>query len=1483
MEYRVRIYAGEKIQDISLTGWEHLSIGSGRDDTFRIEDVSGHVQAAHLLLYKRNGKWFADSRDMGVLQAEREIKDGDIFILNQEEKIAVYLLAKDADSAQSLDLKDQERVVIGRGRQCDLRLSGNNISRQHAVITRENGTYLLTDNGSLNGTFLNGEKIAQPTYIHDGDLIAVGNFNIRFRQGILAVVDEAQEAEAVEHQTVYPHWFQRAPRLRRELPDALLEIQNPPQEATMPEGGLMQSIASPLVMTIVMVVMVGLSVMNPVMLLFTVPMSLLTVILSVSSRRKQQKKQKEMIELRNRKYGAYLDELEKEIRALKQKQLLAMQLDNPTPSECASLLAARDTRLWSRQPSDADFMCLRLGVGEGNTSFTVRGVQKGFTLEEDHLLNRAREIETKSHTISDIPVLCDVRKESLVGVIGERASAIRLACHLILQAAMHHSYDDLKIVLIHAEKETAQWTWAKWLPHCFDENRERRFLSSTARETDELLKRLEEILKTRELAGRTEEVPLPYYLFVFTQLELADKQPILKYLLKEGGNPGAGALFLYDEMHHLPKECNIVLEVKHGQGLLMEKRDMNRKRRFRMDSFEDNDLEKFARQMAPLRIYGSGAESALPACVTFLEGYGVHTPNELRADGLWKSGATYESMAVPIGVKADGEAFYFDIHEKQYGPHGLVAGMTGSGKSEMVQSWILSMALKFSPAAVSFVLIDFKGTGLILPFTNLPHLAGTISDLDKKIGRNLIALENELFRRKELLDKYGVNNINTYLRLQQAGKAPEPLSYLFVIIDEFAEFKVQFPDFMTVVDRIFAIGRTLGVFAILLTQKPAGVVDDKMNANTRFRWCLKVASSSDSREMLHHTDAARITVPGRAYVQVGEDEVYELVQSYYSGAPYRPDLENQSVAGQHVAIVAENGRRTYYENEEKKQAFADGRTEISEVVAYLRSVAEETGVKRAKQIWLPRLSGHIYLEEIEPWNYRDGSWQEQKNTLCPIVGMVDDPGAQRQYPLVFDFAKDGHIAVFGAPGTGKTTLLQSAVMSMIAMYTPERINLYLMDFGGWSLGMFRNFPHVGGVANDNEDVKIEKLVQLLERKLNERKEKFSQAGVGSLQAYRQASGENLPDIVLVVDNFAPVLQLYPDLDTFFIRLTREGGSYGIYLLVTANNPMVLGFRISQNIRMAAALNMTDRSDYQGIVGKTDGLEPENLEGRGLIKGNPPLEFQAALPVKGDSEGERSARIRALAEEMRSEWKGKVAAPIPLMPERIPYEETAAEGITLGLSLQYVEPLCLPEERTHYLPVVGLPGSGKSNMMQVLARQSLRQDEMQIAYLDLQQSASEPAGCERCIYMTEAAEFDLYMQDLVPLLQERKTRYETDQTAVFEPLAIFVDDYRQAFDTLTQQTIKRLEAVIRLGKGLGVYLYIAETTDAFSRLCSQGEAVTMLMARENSAVLLGGSLTAYPSFHAELSGLQKNQTVGKWEGYLIEKGKTTRFRAMMAKE
>lgn len=1489
MEYRIRVYAGENIYDFPLGGREQLTIGSGEADDCRVPSClhsAGNIGERYIVLHKRNGVWLISSTDDRVITGEKTIQDGDVYVLDRAEHIAVCVLEHHAEVTQKFRLSGHDKVVIGRGRGCDMVLPGSNISRQHAMVVCEGARWWVYDNNSRNGTFYNQERLSDGRALSDGDIISIGDYNIRYKDHFLMIGNDEDEGIFEEKETVYPHWFKCSPRLLRELPSETVEIQNPPMEASAPETDWISILTSPVVMLIsfgLMAVVTAASMGT--LLIFTGPMAIAQIFLAVRSSRRQKKRYREQKEARLSKYSAYLDEAERKIQSLKREQIIAMQVASPSVEECIEIAKTRDMRLWSRRETDGDFMQPRLGTGERPVSFVVKGQKNGFTIEEDSLLKRAEKIVAEGQKMQNVPVTCSFPEEGMIGIVGERKSAVNLIKNIVLQAATHHSYEEFKVVSVYAKQEAGEFDWIRWLPHSFDDNREYRYIADSAQSADVLMRSFEDILKQRSMEAKEGEAFLPYYLFVLTEYEYMEHQAALRYLLNAGRALGVGILFAYDRLELLPKECGAIIEVSGRTGYFYHKDSVGNKEKFVMDTVGAERYEQFARSMAPIRLKGGQADSALPASITFLEGYGVRRPEELAVEARWGQGRTNESMAVPIGVMANGEPFLFDIHEKKYGPHGMVAGMTGSGKSEMVQSWILSMALKFSPQEVAFVLIDFKGTGLLLPFMRLPHLAGTISDLDSKIQRNLIALENELSRRKGLLDQYGVNNINSYLKLYQQGKAKETLPFLFVIIDEFAEFKVQFPDFMTVINRIFAIGRTLGVFTILLTQKPAGVVDDKMNANTRFRWCLKVASSADSKEMLHHADAARITVPGRAYVQVGEDEVYELIQSYYSGAPYQPNVEEKFVAGQKVSVVNRQGRRICYENEAVAQAMGSGETEIAKIVDYLAGFVENSDYKEADKIWMPKLPGEIALEEIADASaFRDTGWaQARPEGLKPVVGMLDAPAMQTQYPLRFDFTGDGHISIFGAPGTGKTTMLQTVVMSLMLHYTPEEVNLYLMDFGGWSLGIFKDFPHVGGVVYDNEDVRLEKLVQMIERRLFERKTRFSDIGVGSLQAYAQATGEKLPYIILALDNFAPVLQLYPDLDSFFIQLTREGGNYGIYLLVTANSPMALGFKINQNIKMAVALQMTDKTDYQGIVGKTNGLEPENMEGRGLAKGNPPLEFQAALPAQGNSERERVVRIKQYAEQMRISWRGACAPSIPIMPDVIPFGSVHGSGMVVGLSSQFVEPLSLPEMRRHYLPVVGTSGSGRSNMLVVLARQALLEKDAKVVFYSRQRYQGEWTRQENCRILTDTGELDQYMAELVPLLQERKQHHDRQEDAVFTPVYIFIDDFKKAYEEMEEKTASRIGAIIRLGMGLNVNLVIAEEVDTFCRLCEQGETVCMLMARENSGILLGGSFQSYSVFSGDLAATERMQALSEYEGYLLTKGKTTRFKAMRATE
>lgn len=1480
MEFGLRIYDGDKVKDIPSLDKEYFSIGSGEHDNYQVQLRS--ISPEHFVIYKRNNKWFVRSVDSSVVSSDTEISDEDTFVLDKKNKLAVSIYTKSVDVIQDLDLRDKDKVIIGRSDKCDMVLPSKQVSGSHAVITRVKSRYYISDDDSRNGTFLNGKKLQEEAALQNGDIISICDFSIHYKDGILSIGDgTSEDLYETDKKIDYPYWFSPSPKLSRSIPVETSTIQNPPQMPTKSDRSVWDILASPGTMIVAMGLSALLGVVAPTSLILMVPMSVVSITLGLVNKRKAKKKfESETLE-KNKKYSSYIEKMEQEIESKMEEQASILNYNFPSMEDCIEMVETKDIRMWNGRFGDADFMSVRLGTGDVDTSFEIKGPHESYETEDDEHYKLAKAVMDNAKYVKDVPISCSIFEEKLVGIVGNRRDIVKLVKNMLVSVSFSHSYEDLKIITVFSKKEKEDWDWVKWLPHSFSDDRDYRFVSGDGRPS-ELLKAFEDNLKQRSMENNGRDtVFTPYYLFVFTETELTENQQIMKYLL-ENSNLCAGALFLYDDIRYLPKECNAIIEVTDGFGKYIHKNDANKAIEFEIDDVEEECYENYARAMAPMRIPSSASTASLPSAITFLEGYEARTPEDLNIEFRWQSKYPNESMAVPVGIRANGEPFYFDIHEKQHGPHGMVAGMTGSGKSEMVQSWILSMALQFSPQDVSFVLIDFKGTGLILPFNNLPHLAGTISDLDSKIGRNLIALENELSRRKALLDKYGVNNINNYLKLLHSGKAEEPLPFLFVIIDEFAEFKVQFPEFMAVVDRIFAIGRTLGVFTILLTQKPAGVVNDKMNANTRFRWCLKVASSADSKEMLHHPDAAKITVPGRAYIQVGEDEIYELIQSYYSGATYRPDIEDKAAMNLGVSFVKENGERIHYVEEEHTVTSAEGNTsEINEVVNYISNFVENSSYSKASQIWMPKLPYSIPLEDVLEDKYLDGNWKENENEgLQMVAGMIDDPANQTQYPLVFDLTRDGHIALFGAPGTGKTNILQTMVMSLVKSYSPIDVNIYIMDFGGWSMGIFRNFPHVGGIANDNEDIKIEKMVQLLDRSLSERKQKFSEIGVGNLQAYKQATGEKLPNIVLFLDNFAPVLQLHPELDSFFVRLTREGGNYGIYFVVTTGTQMSLPYKINQNIKMSAAFTMADKNDYSGIVGKTGGLEPENREGRGLVKGAPPLEFQAALPIAGETEGDRVKSIRALADKMQREWEGPLAKALPIMPENIPYGSVRkmGSGIMLGLSTKLVEPVALPDNLPHYYPIVGFPGSGKTNMLRLLAKQVAELDNVTIVYGNLKQERMEGINC---INLTTVDEIDDYFANLIPILVERKNIYEANTESVFDPIYLFMDDYKLLFDQLSEKTISRMKQIINLAEGLNVNLIISDNSDSFCKLSSQGEEVTMLMAKMNRAILIGGSILGYPVYTANMPSIEKSQSLLEHEAYVFENGNVTRIKTMFA--
>lgn len=430
-------------------------------------------------------------------------------------------------------------------------------------------------------------------------------------------------------------------------------------------------------------------------------------------------------------------------------------------------------------------------------------------------------------------------------------------------------------------------------------------------------------------------------------------------------------------------------------------------------------MDIFSRQLSNFKVRENASNAAIPDMLTFLDMYKTSRVEDLDMYHKWLENRTYESMRSLIGQKAGEQPVYLDIHEKYHSHHGLVAGTTGSGKSETLQTYILSLVLNYHPHEVAFILIDYKGGGMAQSFIGLPHLAGVITNLGgNQTTRALLSINAEIKRRQRTFNEYKIKHIDAYIELYRNGEAEEPMPHLLIIADEFAELKKEQPDFVRALVSAARVGRSLGINLILATQKPSGVVDDEIWSNTRFRICLRVADKQDSNEMLKRTDAAYITGTGRGFLQVGNDEIFDEFQSGWSGAPYTPEVPFNDDSKAKAVIIGLTGKPEAVKKKKKKKGDNVKKfTQLDAMVQYAANLAEENHIKPLRQIWLPPLPGLFYLDDLEL------TWDEKQIKLP--VGLADDPQNQRQFPVYLDFIRDGHLLICGSAGSGKTSLVQT--------------------------------------------------------------------------------------------------------------------------------------------------------------------------------------------------------------------------------------------------------------------------------------------------------------------------------------------------------------------------------------------------------------------------------------------------------------------------
>lgn len=866
--------------------------------------------------------------------------------------------------------------------------------------------------------------------------------------------------------------------------------------------------------------------------------------------------------------------------------------------------------------------------------------------------------------------------------------------NVLLQLIVTHSYDDVKVVFLADACDVEELEFVKYIPHIWNDQRTFRFLACDVTEAysiSEYLKRelendldspraLKEILKQH-----------PYYVIFALDKKIFDSMEILKRVLHLEENIGVSILAAFDGF---PKECERIFQLnKNGTHTVAYLKQLERNDDyFWLEKCDEIKREQCVKRIENTRLKIGEQGFALPKMVSFLDLFGVGRIEHLNIRDRWQRNNPVKSLSTPVGIGTDGSVFNLDLHEKYQGPHGLVAGMTGSGKSEFIITYILSLAVNYHPYEVAFILIDYKGGGLVGAFEDaeagirLPHLIGTITNLDgSAIQRSLMSIQSELIRRQrvfnETKNRLGGETIDIYAyqKLFRAGKVAEPMPHLFIISDEFAELKQQQPDFMEQLISAARIGRSLGIHLILATQKPSGVVNDQIRSNAKFKVCLKVQDKSDSMDMLLRPEAAELKDVGRFYLQVGYNEYFALAQSAWCGAQYEPQDTVEERVENSIAVLDNLGQTVLRIAPEAKRSDS-GKKQVTAVVQQLCQLAQEEKIPM-RSLWKDPLPNRLDVSE---------QGQMPKTPVQAYLGRLDDPSRQKQFPLFFDFEHCQNLMIVGEGGSGKTTMVQSILYSLCKNYSSGEVQFYILDYSSRMLKVFDVMPHCGAVLIEENEDSLNDFFTLLNGIVARRKKLFSQWETDSFEAAH--AEHQLPLILVVIDGFAG-LNATKTGEAHGYKLQkyiRDGVNYGIKYIITCSHLNEISVRIKQELGGRLCLHMREKFDYGEALNCKVSYVPPDQPGRGLYKWEEaPLEFHAAMYCPNLEDAERNKHLKAELEGLREQsGEAQAAIRLPVHKQDADYREFAAQFKPGRIPLGYFKqnPVALPLKQFSALSV-----------------------------------------------------------------------------------------------------------------------------------------------------------------------------------------------------
>ncbi len=1056
---------------------------------------------------------------------------------------------------------------------------------------------------------------------------------------------EAAESDSIKEVDLYTDddYFFKKPRFRRFIETYDLTITPPPKRAEKEEMPFILVVGPMLTMAVVSIVMVlnvvtklvsgqqALSQALPT--LISSGAMLLTSLLWPNVTRVYQKKREKRKEAERKKlYHAYIDKKTKEINDVAIDQLQILKENLITVKECESIILGKKRNLWERRNDQKDFLTVRLGIGKVPLDLNVNLQEEDFSMEVDELKEEINKIVNETKVLPEAPVGYSFLNKKVTAIMGNQKETPSFVDNLLIQLTAFHSYDDLKIVFMVSKKNLPNWEKYKEIPHCFSDNKQIRFFADDIENIKYISSYLEQEFIDRANNEGLDEIETeisektfsPYYLIITDDYPMIRKVGIVDKILSFRGNLGFGMICVENRLGKLPSECVDFISIEGTGSILSTDINNYSQQEFKKEIDYNIRVNECCSTISNVPIEFIEDLRNLPTTLGFLEMYNVGKVEQLNALNRWRLNNPIKSLRAQVGINDEANPIYLDLHEKYHGPHGLIAGTTGSGKSEFIITYILSMIVNYSPNEVAFILIDYKGGGLAGAFENktqgirLPHLAGTITNLDKaSLNRTLVSIQSELTRRQakfnEVRDKLGESTIDIYKyqTFFREGKIDEPMPHLFIISDEFAELKSQQPEFMDDLISAARIGRSLGVHLVLATQKPSGVVNDQIWSNTKFRVCLKVQDKSDSQEMLKRPEAAEITNAGRFYLQVGNDEIFVLGQSGYAGLLYQGTDSVKKKYDRSISFIDSVGNVIKNLSDVKEvQVVKNQGDELSNIMKYICDLAKKENVK-ARNLWLDAIPGDIYVDEItRKYNFSD-------ETVTAIIGEYDAPSKQYQDILTLPFDEDGNTLIYGNTSQNRETMISTIIYSLCTRYKTEAVNIYMADFGSESLRVLSKFPQVGDIIYSSEKDKLTKLFSLINEEINYRKKLFADYN-GEYKLYCRNSGKKVPLKIVIINNYDSFKENYPAFEDLLVKLTREGSRYGILFIISATNSRSVYSKLERNFSHSFVLDMQDRSDYIDILGKIGNIFPAEYDGRGLCKLDGIYEFQTAQITEPDN-------------------------------------------------------------------------------------------------------------------------------------------------------------------------------------------------------------------------------------------------------------------------